>query len=100
MNKPKALLLKPEHKAELEKLLKSGMTPVIIAQRAKILLSKANGMSNEAIAEELGINVRTVLLWCNKYAVYTGSSEHTARSFRAISPVKLSHLSGRLSRPF
>lgn len=68
MNKPKALLLKPEHKAELEKLLKSGMTPVIIAQRAKILLSKANGMSNEAIAEELGINVRTVLLWCNKYA--------------------------------
>ena len=68
MNKPKALLLKPEHKAELEKLLKSGMTPVIIAQRAKILLSKDKGMSNEAIAEELGINVRTVLLWCNKYA--------------------------------
>lgn len=44
------------------------MTPVIIAQRAKILLYKSQGMSNDAVAEKLGINKRTVLLWTNKYA--------------------------------
>lgn len=68
MNKPKTLQLDPEHKVQLEKLVKSGMTPVIIAQRAKILLYKSKGMSNDAVADELGINKRTVLLWVNKYA--------------------------------
>ena len=67
MNKPKTLQLEPEHKLELEKLLKSGMTPVIIAQRAKILMAKSEGKSNNQIADELGINTRTVLLWVNKY---------------------------------
>ena len=48
MNKPKALQLDPEHKTQLEKLVNSGMTPVIIAQRAKILLYKSEGKSNDA----------------------------------------------------
>ena len=68
MNKPKALMLDPAHKEQLETLVRSGMTPVIIAQRAKILLYKSQGMSNDAVAEKLGINKRTVLLWANKYA--------------------------------
>lgn len=68
MNKPKVLQLDPEHKIKLEKLVNSGMTPVIIAQRAKILLYKSEGKSNDAIAEELKINKRTVLLWTNRYA--------------------------------
>lgn len=68
MNKPKALHLDPEHKKQLEKLANSGMTPVIIAQRAKILLNKSQGMSNDAVADKLGINKRTVLLWTNRYA--------------------------------
>ena len=51
----------------LEKLIKSGMTPVIIAQRANILLKKSQGKSNDTIADELCINKRTVLLWVNKY---------------------------------
>lgn len=67
MNKAKSLILDPKHKEELEKMLKSGMTPIIIAQRAKILIEKSRGLSNEQIAEELGINMRTVMLWCNKY---------------------------------
>ncbi len=33
--------LEQNHKAELEKLVNSGMTPVVIAQRAKILLMKS-----------------------------------------------------------
>lgn len=68
MNKPKALQLDPEHKTQLEKLVNSGMTPVIIAQRAKILLYKSEGKSNDAIAEELNINKRAVILWTNRYA--------------------------------
>lgn len=68
MNKPKALQLDPEHKAQLEKLVNSGMTPVIIAQRAKILLYKSEGKSNDVIAEELKINKRTVILWTKRYA--------------------------------
>ncbi len=67
MNKPKALALESEHRQYLEKLIRSGMTPVIIIQRAKILLYKSQGRSNDEIAEELGINKRTVLLWNKKY---------------------------------
>ena len=67
MNTPKALPLTSEHKEILEKLVKSGMTPAIIIQRAKILLLKATGRTNESVADELGINKRTVLLWTRKY---------------------------------
>ena len=59
--------LQPDDKTELEKLVKSGMTPVSISQRAKILLKKANNISSVAIAEELGINRHTVELWVQKY---------------------------------
>ena len=37
--------LQAEDKAALEKLVKSGMTPVIIRQRAQILLKKAENKS-------------------------------------------------------
>lgn len=67
MNKPKSLIIEPEHKVQLEKLVKSGMTPVVISQRAKILLAKSEGRSNDSVAEELGIDRRTVMLWNNKY---------------------------------
>ena len=59
--------LDANHKATLEKLVNSGMTPVIIAQRAKILLLKASGKSATAIADEVGINRHTAELWIKKY---------------------------------
>ena len=59
--------LRPDDKTELEKLVKSGMTPVIISQRARILLSKDENKSCSEIAAELGINRHTVELWCQKY---------------------------------
>ena len=43
------------------------MTPIIIAQRAKILTLKSEGKTTNEIAKELDVNPRTVLLWCNKY---------------------------------
>jgi transposase len=54
-------------KIQLEKLANSGMTPILIAQRAKILLKKSDGKSSTVIAEELGVNRHTVELWVKKY---------------------------------
>ena len=59
--------LHPEHKTKIEKLIKSGMTPTIIKQRAKILLKKAEGKSSIEVANEIGVNRHTVELWCRKY---------------------------------
>ena len=59
--------LQSDDKAELERLVGSGMTPVVISQRAQILLKKAENKSSETVAEELHINRHTVELWCKKY---------------------------------
>lgn len=59
--------LETDHKAVLEKLVKSGMTPVVTVQRAKILLLKEQGKSSSDIADELGISRHTVELWVKKY---------------------------------
>ena len=59
--------LDANHKETLEKLANSGMTPVIIAQRAKILLLKDSGKSATAIADEVGVNRHTAELWIKKY---------------------------------
>lgn len=67
MKRAKALTLDEGHRDRLEKMVRSGMTPVIIAQRAKILLEKAEGKTNDEIADDLEINRRTVMLWVNKY---------------------------------
>lgn len=59
--------LEDSHKAELKKLVNSGMTPVVIAQRAKILLLKDAGKSATAIADEVGVSRHTAELWIKKY---------------------------------
>ena len=59
--------LQPNDKAALEKIVKSGMTPVVIIKRAMILLKKAENKSSKIVAQEMGINRHTVELWCNKY---------------------------------
>ena len=63
--------LDTNHKAALKKLANSGMTPVVIAQRAKILLLKATGKSAAAIADEVGVNRHTAELWIKKYRART-----------------------------
>ena len=67
MNKPKSFQLDADHAATLMKYVKSGMTPTIISQRATILLAKAEGKSNQAIADEVGVNRHTVDLWVKRY---------------------------------
>lgn len=75
--------LEANHKAELEKLANSGMTPVVIAQRAKILLLKDTGKSASAIADELGISRHTAELWVKKYR--TRSKEDTIEQLLSVS---------------
>lgn len=59
--------LDADHKVALEKLANSGMTPILIAQRAKILLLKDAGKSASAIADEVGTSRHTAELWIKKY---------------------------------
>ena len=47
--------LQPNDKATLEKIVKSGMTPVVINKRAMILLKKAENKSSKIVAQEMGI---------------------------------------------
>lgn len=42
--------LQPNDKATLEKIVKSGMTPVVINKRAMILLKKAENKSSKIVA--------------------------------------------------
>ena len=67
MDIPIKFTLQPEDKLELEKLVKSGMTPVVISRRAQILLKKAQNKSSTVVADEIGVNRHTVELWCQKY---------------------------------
>lgn len=67
MNKPKSFLLDDDHAVKLMKYVTSGMTPAIIRQRAAILLAKAEGKSNQTIADEIGVNRHTVDLWVRRY---------------------------------
>lgn len=59
--------LESAHRVALEKLVKSGMTPILTAQRAQILLLKEQGKSSSDIADELGISRHTAELWVKKY---------------------------------
>ena len=59
--------LQPNDRSALEKIVSSGMTPVIISKRAMILLKKAENKSSKIVAQEMSINRHTVELWCNKY---------------------------------
>ncbi len=61
------VFIRTNTQSRTQKNVKSGMSPIIIAQRAKILLLKDDGKSGESIAEELGINRHTIDLWNKKY---------------------------------
>lgn len=78
------LVLSPEHKAELERRLKSDMTPVGQLRRVRILLSKAEGRSSEDVANIVGVNVKTVDLWVNRYR--HRSAEDTLDDLLGVAP--------------
>ena len=64
---PEIVLTNEEH-AELSKLVRSKLSSVRIAQRARIVLLAANGMQNKDIAQQLGVGRVQVARWRERYA--------------------------------
>jgi transposase len=64
---PEIVLTNEEH-AELAKLVRSKLSSVRLAQRARIVLLAADGMQNKAIAQQLGVGRVQVARWRERYA--------------------------------
>ena len=63
-----ALVLRESDRAELSRLTRSSSVRAGLAQRARIVLLAADGVSNSAIADRLGVSRPTVIGWRNRYA--------------------------------
>src|SRR5476649_718259 len=64
---PEIVLTNEEH-AELAKLVRSKLSSVRLAQRARIVLLAADGMQNKDIAQQLGVGRVQVSRWRERYA--------------------------------
>jgi putative transposase len=62
-----ALTLAPQEREELVSITRSRSTPQALATRARIVLLAADGHSNTAIAERLGLSHPTVGIWRRRY---------------------------------
>jgi len=56
-----------EQRVELDKVVRSRRTPQAVAQRARIVLMTADGISPGAIGEQLGVSQPTVRKWRARY---------------------------------
>ena len=61
------IVLTEEERAELKRLVRSKLTSVRLAQRARIVLLAADGMQNKDIAEQLGVGRVQVSRWRERY---------------------------------
>ncbi len=66
------ILLTNEEHTELTALVRSGLTSVRLALRARIVLRSAEGVQNQDIAEELGAGRGQVRRWRERYAQARG----------------------------
>ncbi len=62
------IVLTEEQRKDLTKLVRSKLTSVRLAQRARIVLLAADGWRNKDIAEELGVGRVQVSRWRDRYA--------------------------------
>lgn len=67
MSKAQRLELNEEEKEQLEQILRSKTVAVQIHTRARILSYKSEGKSTDKIAQEIGVNRKSVLLCLKKY---------------------------------
>ena len=66
--KPDKFKLKPKDKAFLLKLLREGQTPIRVARRAQILLSRANDHQRVVpLGEMVGQDASTIWRICERY---------------------------------
>jgi transposase len=64
----RALTLKKSDRELLDALVRNGQTPQKVALRARLILGAADGLANNAIANELGISRPKVLRWRQRFA--------------------------------
>ncbi len=57
------IILRSQEQAELTKLVRSRLTGVRLAQRARIVLLAAQGLQNKAIAVQMGVGRVQVARW-------------------------------------
>ncbi|AGW95368.1 endonuclease DDE [Ralstonia pickettii DTP0602] len=62
------IMLTDEERTKLTRLVRSKLTSVRLAQRARIVLLAANGLQNKDIAEQLGVGRVQVSRWRERYA--------------------------------
>ena len=63
-----ALLLAPDDLAELRRWERSSQLPAVLAQRARILLLAAEGITNTEIAKRVGVSRPTIIACRRRYA--------------------------------
>ena len=63
----KPLILTEEHKTKLEMIARRPKTDQRTAQRARIVLGCARGLSNQAVAARLGLTAQTVGTWRERF---------------------------------
>ena len=62
-----ALMLRDGDREELERLTRASSVRAGLAQRARIVLLAADGLSNTAIAERVGVSRPTTIAWRERY---------------------------------
>jgi transposase len=59
--------LNKEDRGKLQKLIRARKTPQRVVMRARLVLMAGNGMTNSAIARELGVSRPTVISWLKRF---------------------------------
>ena len=59
--------LSPAQRQQIQQWLAAHGTPQQVALRARIVLAAADGLSDVAIAGQLSVNRKTVVLWCQRF---------------------------------
>ena len=68
MRQAPAIVLGADERRRLSQLARSTLTSVRLARRAQMVLLAADGLSNEAIAERVGVGRVQVGRWRSRYA--------------------------------
>jgi transposase len=63
-----SIILTPEERASLERLVRRRKSAHALAQRGRVVLLAADGMTNLAIAERVGLGWDTVGIWRQRFA--------------------------------
>jgi len=63
-----SIILSPEQHRSLESWTRAPTTPQSTVMRAKIVLLRAQGLTNTSIAQRLGVSRPTVILWQQRFA--------------------------------